>query len=384
MRQRLAGRHGVQVAVVATALVGVLAGGAVGAAALRDEPAPAAASLDQSLGAPERADRQRTVTPKGAVPPSPVQITPGAVAPLRALRTADVVVRSAAPLPADVVARLRALDGVVAGALLDAGTATLGSTELAVVGADPSELRGFTPEETASSDPLWQAVARGELALGHAVQRDAKLPLGGDVELSGRSLRLGAIAEFGLPRTDAVVSRSVARALGATPDAVLVLAAPEAETDDLERAVRAVAGDAVQVDLLRPPDVAPSRLQGRPSSWRELYIDSARYCPGLSWTVLAAIGQVESAHGKHLGPSSAGALGPMQFLPSTWEHYGLDGDGDGEADIMNPLDAVPSAAHYLCVSGASRGESGLYDAIFAYNHADWYVQKVLALAAQYR
>ncbi|MGI8536387.1 MAG: lytic transglycosylase domain-containing protein, partial [Mycobacteriales bacterium] len=123
---------------------------------------------------------------------------------------------------------------------------------------------------------------------------------------------------------------------------------------------------------------------GKPRNYRELYIDSARYCKGLSWTVLAAIGQVESGHGRNLGPSSAGALGPMQFLPSTWAAYGVDGDRDGRADIMNPFDAVPSSAAYLCRFGANRGPDGLYNAIFAYNHADWYVQKVLGLAAQYR
>jgi membrane-bound lytic murein transglycosylase B len=73
----------------------------------------------------------------------------------------------------------------------------------------------------------------------------------------------------------------------------------------------------------------------------------------------------------------------MQFLPSTWAAYGVDGDGDGKADIMNPFDAVPSSAVYLCRFGANRGEKGLYDAIFAYNHADWYVRKVLGVAAQY-
>jgi soluble lytic murein transglycosylase-like protein len=166
-------------------------------------------------------------------------------------------------------------------------------------------------------------------------------------------------------------------------DAVVVLSAPDVKTGALHKAVQRLAGGAA-VQLLRPADVAPTAITGKPKSWRELYIDSARYCPGLSWTVLAAIGQVESGHGRNLGPSSAGALGPMQFMPATWVAYGLDGDADGTADIMNPFDAVPSAARYLCRHGATNGDQGLYDAVFAYNHADWYVRKILGLAAQYR
>jgi membrane-bound lytic murein transglycosylase B len=104
----------------------------------------------------------------------------------------------------------------------------------------------------------------------------------------------------------------------------------------------------------------------------------------LSWTVLAAIGQIESADGTNMGPSSAGALGPMQFLPSTWARWGIDGFGQtGPPDIMNPYDAVPAAARMLCADGAASGAHGLYGAIFDYNHADWYVNEVLALAAQY-
>ena len=105
----------------------------------------------------------------------------------------------------------------------------------------------------------------------------------------------------------------------------------------------------------------------------------------MSWTVLAAIGQIESGDGRNVGPSTAGALGPMQFLPSTWATWGIDGFGEtGTPDIMNPFDAVPSAARYLCAAGASSGtQAGLRQAIFGYNHADWYVNEVLGLAAQY-
>lgn len=98
------------------------------------------------------------------------------------------------------------------------------------------------------------------------------------------------------------------------------------------------------------------------------------------WQVLAAINKIESNNGTNLGPSTAGALGWMQFMPRTWAYYGVDANGDGLADPNNPLDAITSAARYLSASGAG---SNLPRAIFAYNHAWWYVDEVLALARSY-
>jgi hypothetical protein len=119
-----------------------------------------------------------------------------------------------------------------------------------------------------------------------------------------------------------------------------------------------------------------------PPLYRALYQNAAQSCPGLSWTVLAAIGQVETHHGSGGMVSSAGALGPMQFLPGTFIEYARDGDHDGVANIMDPADAIYTAAAYLCANGAGQGGQSLYTAIWNYNHADWYVQLVLALSAK--
>jgi Transglycosylase SLT domain/Peptidase family M23 len=101
---------------------------------------------------------------------------------------------------------------------------------------------------------------------------------------------------------------------------------------------------------------------------------------GIPWEVLASINKIETGFGINLNVSSAGAVGWMQFLPSSWEMYGLDANGDGRKDPYNPVDAICAAAHYLKIAG---GDHDLYQAIFAYNHADWYVQEVLLYARAY-
>ena len=104
---------------------------------------------------------------------------------------------------------------------------------------------------------------------------------------------------------------------------------------------------------------------------------SAGAAYGVPWEVLGAINKIESNFGRNMGPSSAGAVGWMQFMPSTWERWGTDADGDGLANPWDPEDGIFSAARYLAAAGA---REDLYRGIFAYNHADWYVQDVLELA----
>jgi hypothetical protein len=113
-----------------------------------------------------------------------------------------------------------------------------------------------------------------------------------------------------------------------------------------------------------------------------LYIGAAeRYHLGARGpSVLAAINFVETSFGTDVATSSAGAEGWMAFLPSTFEEWGVDGNGDGVKDIFDPADAIYSAANYLHDSGAPGDWS---KAVFAYNHADWYVEKVLRYARRF-
>jgi murein DD-endopeptidase MepM/ murein hydrolase activator NlpD len=100
---------------------------------------------------------------------------------------------------------------------------------------------------------------------------------------------------------------------------------------------------------------------------------------GVHWQVLAAINEIETDYGRNLNVSSAGAVGWMQFLPSTWQAYGVDANKDGKKDPYNPVDAIFAAARYLNAAGY---EQSVRRAIFAYNHADWYVDSVLLRATR--
>src|SRR6478752_10762831 len=138
-----------------------------------------------------------------------------------------------------------------------------------------------------------------------------------------------------------------------------------------------VPGTVVFPASLATPPLAPAQL-----SYPELLglWQRAGAAYGVPWQVLAAINKVESNFGRNMGPSSAGAVGWMQFMPGTWMEYGVDANGDGVADPWNPADAIYSAARYLA---ANRAASNLYDAVYQYNHAGWYVNEVLGIAQLY-
>ena len=145
----------------------------------------------------------------------------------------------------------------------------------------------------------------------------------------------------------------------------------------------------------KPP--APTGLSGAataaaragiPPQYLIWYMDAAQTCPGLPWSVLAGIGTVESDNGQsnlpgvHRGANFAGAEGPMQFEPSTFAEFAAG--PDRPLSPYDPADAIYTAAATLCASGARGGTgTGIENAVFAYNHAGWYVSEVMAWAAKY-
>ena len=118
------------------------------------------------------------------------------------------------------------------------------------------------------------------------------------------------------------------------------------------------------------------------------YMDAAQTCSGLPWSVLAGIGTVESGNGQsglpgvHSGANFAGAEGPMQFEPSSFAEFAAG--PDKPLSPYDPADAIYTAAAMLCASGARGGTgTGIENAVFAYNHAGWYVSEVMSWAAKY-
>jgi hypothetical protein len=143
----------------------------------------------------------------------------------------------------------------------------------------------------------------------------------------------------------------------------------------------------IEAKVIAPPPASASARAEIPATYLALYRGAAKLCPGLPWGVLAGIGKVETNHGRSRAPGVVDGVnafgccaGPMQFNirngpPSTWDTYGRGGN------VYDPRDAIPAATRMLCANGAP---GDLRSAIFAYNHAGWYVDQVLALARSYQ
>jgi hypothetical protein len=312
-------------------------------------------------------------------------------------------------------ARLAAIPGVRSSISFDGAQIKVGGKSASAIAVNPATFRSWVPVRTASDQALWTALDHGQFIAASSAGSRLGLKPGTAYPVAGApggKLRFGSAARLALNGVDLLVNQAQSARLGLVRQVAALISAPGVAMPKLTKAVSAILGPSGQLESLRSQQLAPAGAaggtgspgapsgsagpgagaggagtgaSGLPTTYLQLFQESAaRYCPGLSWTVLAAIGQIESADGTNVGPSSAGALGPMQFLPSTWAIWGIDGFGQaGPPNVLNPYDAVPSAARLLCADGAARGGAALSAAIFDYNHADWYVREVLQLASAY-
>ncbi len=341
----------------------------------------------------------------GAAPPPGVAASGGSIttslqvpgsagAPPRQLFVPDLIAATPAGITLAQLARISKLTGVRAVLPVDGGKVTINGRSADVLGVSPKAFRSWTPPETAAANAVWADLSKGQLVSTPAAASKLHLSARNSYQVSAAvhtQVPFGAQTELSIPGADAIVDQARSAQLGLAKNFAVLINAPGVNLVTLMAKVRSVIGPGAEVINLVPV-VTVSKLpvstnvptSGVRSSLLTLYRASAEmYCPGLSWTVLAAINEIESGDGANEGPSSAGALGPMQFLPSTWAEWGISAFGQtGPPNIMNPLDAVPSAARLLCAAGAGNSAT-LSQAIFAYNHATWYVAEVLALASEY-
>ena len=368
------------------------AGALTGAARVEASASASAASASAAATASPAASAAVGTSGSGTLGAESQATLTGASSPR--LVVPDVIASVPGGVTAADLKRLRALPGVRAVLPIDGAKISVNGTQLTVLAADASALRPWLPPATAGNPQVWSGFAAGDLITSAAVGRRAGLVSGSSYPVTAASstrLTAGPQAVLGIAGVDGIIDTSRGRQLGLARNIAVLVNAPATGPLTLVSQVSGALGGKARVIRLVPAEVSTSLpvdatpAAGRPDSYIQLFKDSAaRYCPGLSWTVLAAIGQIESADGQNMGPSTAGALGPMQFLPSTWRLWGIDGFGDtGTPNIMNPFDAVPSAARLLCADGAASGGQDLRNAIFDYNHATWYVNEVLTLAGEY-
>jgi murein DD-endopeptidase MepM/ murein hydrolase activator NlpD len=236
-------------------------------------------------------------------------------------------------------------------------TATPAPTVAVQLTATPTPTSTGTPAPTSTSTPGGQ----GATGNGHS---------GGANKHSGGG--------SGSPVTDAVkkakgnVESLTGSVPTATPTAPATAAAPEQPPTPANPTYTLAPAGAAKVGV---PNFFIDKFRIPPFLLPIYQAAGTEY--GVRWEVLAAINEIETDYGRNLNVSSAGAEGWMQFLPSSWAKYGVDANHDGFKDPDNPADAIFTAARYLKAAGA---DTDLRGAIFAYNHANWYVDSVLLRA----
>ncbi|HVL05066.1 MAG TPA: lytic murein transglycosylase [Acidimicrobiales bacterium] len=429
----MAGRRGraARTAVAAATVMGGLLGGPAGA----DEAQAPAPAETTSTTEPETTTTSTTAPPANTLTILPetkiLSLTPAATTTTTAApRPVPPAPRPSSPAPAPSV---RA-DSPALRALVEANAAERRRLAGEIAGAE-SRVTGMegvlaATRSALSEEEAWvasaevaagQARAAVDQASGRVAQLEASAAAAAEAMQVRRTPVARPPARGHTPQDAAVAARqSLEEAVTARGEAVRTLADREQELAAARRTAGTTSADLVEklAELSQARDAleglrkqllaaeqstptlddggdvtlvpAPSALATAtvPTGWLPLYGRAAATCPGLPWQVLAAVGSVESAHGQSTAPgvrdgaNFAGAMGPMQFLAGTWAAYSADGDGDGVRNVYDPDDAVFGAARYLCASGGGKTET-LRAALWAYNHADWYVEMVLELASRY-
>ena len=254
----------------------------------RDRNAPDAAGSDageRASGGPTPAPAVSGTPPAAAVVRGRVPAGPVAVGPLTARLRPDVLVRGSRTFSPTALERLTALSPEGGVAVFRAGTARLAGQPVPAVGVDPTTFRAFAAEGTAEATAVWQAVARGEAVVSHAVSKSRALGLGDDIEVSAAGgpsspRRLGALATTGVPGTDLLVDDATGRELGLPAATGMLLTAGEGvDPVVLAREVRRITGSGAQVDLLTPPAVNPVALLTGSDAAKAFGAFSYRYFP---------------------------------------------------------------------------------------------------------
>jgi peptidoglycan DL-endopeptidase CwlO len=211
--------------------------------ATRPAPARSASPVVPLLGGSAEVGQAvpvATVTPTASAGST---APPGKVAPLRALQQADLLVVAPFSLPAHVLTTVSRQPGVTSADSIDAAKIKINGTYTAVLGVDPSTFRGYAAGPTAASDPLWQGVADGGVAVSYTMGTLDRLSLGGGVTVNGlraERLRVVAFGTVGIGGVDAVVSDSTAASLGMPSGNAIVISAPPASVASLATLIKGV------------------------------------------------------------------------------------------------------------------------------------------------
>jgi len=245
--------------------------------------------------------------------------------PPRQLIVPDLVAVVPAGITAAQVSAISGLAGVRAVLAVDGGQMLIGGRAASVLGVPPQAFRSWTPPATAAATGIWARLSTGQLVASPAAAGRLGLAAGRSYRVSAASpaqAPYGAAAELGIPGVDAIVSSGLAARLGLAANVAVLVNAPAADLATLMRQAKDILGPGGKVLNLVPVGTAASLPvddnvpAGHPANWLQLYQESAaRYCPGLSWTVLAAIGEIESGGGANDGPATAGGSARCSSCP---------------------------------------------------------------------